>query len=151
MERDLRNASEQRRDVGDAIAIGGPIVSVEGIVSQREVQATVGRFRAVVEVVGDMLWITDSTGVILEEKFLPGNNSLKGKNFLELFHPADRERVGATWGDAIAHGRTYELEGHVQHEGAYCLCLIRGAPVRGVDGHIREWVNIGFDITHSQQ
>lgn len=151
MERDLRNASDQRGDVGDAIATSVPRVSVEGIVSQREMQAVVERFRAVVEVVGDMLWITDSTGMILEEKFLPGNNSLKGKDFLKLFHPADREKVAAIWQDAIAHGRAYELEGHVQHEGAYCLCLIRGAPVRGVDGHIREWVNIGFDITHSQQ
>jgi len=148
----LQNASGQIEEGENILVTRVSVASTEKIVSQREEQAAVERFRSVVEAIGDVLWITSATGEILEEQSLPSsNNGLKGKSFLEIFHPADREKVAATWKDAIAQGRGYELEGRVQHEGSYCLCLIRGAPVRGVDGHIREWVNIGFDITHSRQ
>src|SRR5581483_7357274 len=153
MEQDLQHAPDQMGDVANTSVNGAPVASAEKIVSQsqREVEAASERFRSIVEAAGDMLWITSSTGVILEERSLPGSNDLKGKSFLELFRPADREKVATIWQDALAHGRAYELEGHLQHGGEYCLFLVRGAPVRGVDGHIREWVNIGFDITHTQQ
>lgn len=152
MEHDLQNASGQMGDLADRLVTCAPVTSVEKIVSRHEVQAAGERFRSVVEAVGDMLWITNASGEILEEASLPSsNNRLRGKSFLEIFHPADQEKVAAIWKDAMAHGRTYELEGRIQHKGDYCLSLIRGAPVRGVDGHIREWVNIGFDVTQSQQ
>ncbi|HEU5229217.1 MAG TPA: ATP-binding protein, partial [Ktedonobacteraceae bacterium] len=73
------------------------------------------------------------------------------KSLLEIFLPDDQEKIAEVWKEAMAQGRIYEVEGHVHHEDTYCLCLVRGAPVRGVDGHIREWVNIGFDITKSKQ
>src|SRR5579883_3389226 len=90
MEHDLQNAPDQVRSVADTFVTGAPVTSTERIVSQREVEAAGERFRSVMEAVGDMLWITSSTGVILEERSSPGNNNLKEKNFLELFHPADK-------------------------------------------------------------
>src|SRR5579883_2177451 len=151
MEHDLQNAPDQVRSVADTFVTGAPVTSTERIVSQREVEAAGERFRSVMEAVGDMLWITSSTGVILEERSSPGNNNLKEKNFLELFHPADQERVAAIWQDAVAHGRAYELEGHLQHGGEYCLFLVRGAndpPVRTpahAPLHPARWQRLSLD------
>ena len=124
---------------------------VENAAIPQALQVSLERFRALAESLADLLWVTTPNGIIKEENpLLRSGNYWEEKAWLEIFHPDDQEIIYPIWKEALANGRPYEIEGRILRGNTYCLCLVRGAPVRGVDGHIREWINLGFDITKSK-
>ncbi len=91
-------------------------------------------------------WWTELTGQTPEELAAGGP-----AGWLAAVHPADRERVAAAWGAAIAAGAPYDAEYRVRTPaGGWRHVRARGVPVRLPDGAVREWVGTLDDVTDAR-
>jgi PAS domain S-box-containing protein len=83
-----------------------------------------------------------------------------GKTFEELknwgtgdaVHRDDLPRVAAVWAEAIATGRTYEVESrHRRADGVYRWFQVHGFPLRDADGRVAHWCVLQTDIEDRKQ
>ncbi len=116
------------------------------------------RFHALAAAAGQMLWTTNPEGLAEEDlsgwRAFTGQSfeDMQGRGWLEAVHPDDRERVAQCWSEAVASRSVFESAPRVRRaDGVYRVCLLRGAPVVGPDGSVREWVGFCMDITERQQ
>ncbi|MFZ5875696.1 MAG: PAS domain-containing protein [Nitrospirota bacterium] len=66
----------------------------------------------------------------------------------EAIHPDDRARVIEVWTASAASGAPYHIEYRVRSRtGDYRHIMVRGVPVRGLDGAVREYAGMLTDIT----
>lgn len=115
-------------------------------------------FNMLTEMVPSVLWITDANGDV--EYFNRGWYELTGAteqqslgaNWLEFVDPRDRERVIEAWKAAVESGNVYEIEYRfiraLDREPRWFL--VRGLPLRRVDGTIDRWFGTCTDI-HEQR
>jgi PAS domain S-box-containing protein len=72
--------------------------------------------------------------------------------WLDAVHPDERTTALAAWTCAVAAGAPFQSEGRLRrHDGEYRYFSIRAAPVRALDGTIREWAGIHSDITERKR
>lgn len=115
-------------------------------------------FNMLTEMVPSVLWITDAKGDV--EYFNRGWYDLTGAteqqslgaNWLDFVEPRDRERVIAAWKAAVESGSVYEIEYRFIRalDGEPRWFLVRGLPLRRVDGTIDRWFGTCTDI-HEQR
>ena len=70
-----------------------------------------------------------------------------GEGWLDCIHVDDRDRVGAAWRTALAHGQAYNTDARVcTRESIYRWFNFRAAPQRSRDGEIISWVGLTLEI-----
>ncbi|EIM26738.1 bifunctional diguanylate cyclase/phosphodiesterase [Microvirga lotononidis] len=123
----------------------------------QELSRTGRRHRALAEASAAIIWRVTPDGCSLEGEgwdAFCGVAVEKGQRgwWLQLVHPADRERVSAAWHAALRDGEPYACEFRVRHVGgAYRWVADRGVPLRDEDGIIEEWVGTISDIHERKQ
>jgi len=110
-------------------------------------------WRQVIETLPQIAWVTrpdgwhvhfnrqwlDFTGLTLEESL--------GFGWSPPFHPDDRGRAAAVWGQATSTGEPYEIEYRLRrHDGVYRWMLGRAMPLRDDTGTIVGWFGTCTDI-----
>lgn len=112
------------------------------------------RFRTLVEVTNQVVWITTPGGEPTADssswREFTGRTSEQwtGWRWLEAIHPEDRQRVAASWRHALEHVQSHSDEYRLLHaSGSYRHVHVHTVPVRTVDGKVREWIGTLNDIT----
>lgn len=125
--------------------------------AEDEVRLLAARYTALIAATGEWVWRTDARGQVVEDipvgRAYTGQSAeaIQGMGWADAIHPDDRERVLASWQHAVATGMRYETMQRVRGaDGVYRHFLVRGAPVRGPDGQIMEWVGVTTDVTEQQ-
>lgn len=140
-----------------AKGIVGVNLVVEEVTERRRVEKALReseeRFRAMAELVPDMLFTTDPAGgtdyanprFYEHTGFAPGQ--AQGLGWTEALHPEDRERVARVWHDSVAAGQPatfrYRLRGR---DGDYRWFQTRAYPLRDAAGSIVRWFGVASDI-----
>jgi PAS domain S-box-containing protein len=108
------------------------------------------RYRAVVEGMPQIVWLTDPLGQPTffnrrwDEYVGPGR---AGYGFLSLLHPEDRAEYQARWAAAVRAGRPFEAEHRLLgRDGRYRTFVTRGLPVHDPQGRVSEWVGTSTDV-----
>ena len=116
------------------------------------------RWRALTTAIADIVWITDARGQVIEDQ--PGwraftgqtREEIDGAGWLAALHPDSRAETISAWAGAVARGLPYETEWNLRRrDGQYRCFSIRAAPVRSLNGAVREWIGSNIDITDQQQ
>ncbi len=111
------------------------------------------RYRSLVEAVSEIVWSTDIDGQVVTE--LPDWGAFTGQRFdeykgwgwLNAIHPEDKERTAIAWTESVRERRLHADEHRLRRfDGIYRYMRIRGVPLIGEDGAVREWVGIHTDI-----
>ncbi|MDV3253158.1 response regulator [Devosia sp. BK] len=131
------------------------IDQTEQMALQRNLAASVGRFRAAMDAVHGVLWTNSADGRMLGEQ--PGWAKLTGQSFDEYqnfgwsnaVHPDDQDSSVQTWNDAVAAKSMYVHEHRVREKsGVWRTFAIRAVPILDAGGEIIEWIGVHTDITH---
>lgn len=124
---------------------------------RNSLKASEARYRSLVTATAQAVWIADASGQVVTE--MPSWETLTGQTtaaqgwgWLRTVHPDDRDRVTALWLQALKTQTIYDNEQRVQvADGTYRLFHVRGVPVFGENGELREWVGTHADITDRKQ
>jgi PAS domain S-box-containing protein len=120
----------------------------------RDLRASEKRYRSFIEVTGELGWVTNADGEVVED--IPSFRNFTGQTYEEVkgwgwtkaLHPDDLERTTQIWRQAIGEKSDYETEYRLRRsDGVYRYFLARGVPVFTEGGRIREWVGTCLDIT----
>lgn len=111
------------------------------------------RFRAVTDVVPDLLWSNDPRGVVTwynrrwtEQTGQPVEEAL-GYGWLKVVHPEDRERARAGFQIAMDTGVPLRQEHRFRGvDGEYRWFLVQAEPRRDAAGEIVQWFGAATDI-----
>ncbi len=122
------------------------------------IQESEARFRAVADLVPDLLWRNDPTGHTdwYNRRWLTYTgqtlDEAVGDGWLAAIHPDDRARVRATFQAAVDGGAPLRQEHRIRRaaDGAYRWFLVQAEPVRDEDGAIVAWYGAATDI-HEQR
>ncbi len=119
--------------------------------------AILKRYRSFVEVSGELGWVANAHGEVLED--IPSWRKFTGQTYDEVkdwgwsdaVHPDDLEHTKQVWKQAIKTKSRYDVEYRIRRsDGVYRLFSVHGIPVLGKDGSVLEWVGTCIDITESR-
>jgi PAS domain S-box-containing protein len=132
-------------------------VATPEIVAPRSARATdriwLERLRALMRLNGQIVWVADADGNILDQMGFSAYTGLRaeaalGWNWLSVIHPKDRATAAGSWTRAVAEQKRYEIGLRVLGaDGDYRRFLVRAAPVFDATGAMREWVGICTDLS----
>jgi two-component system CheB/CheR fusion protein len=114
-------------------------------------------FRAITDLVPDLLWRTDRTGVArwYNRRWYdytgqePKRDSTTGWD--SVVHPRDRAICRAAWQSAVINGEPYSQQHRVRGaDGKYRWFLVRAEPFRNERGEVVQWFGAVTDI-HNQR
>lgn len=159
----LVNAESHRRFTTEDFSFaeqlaGRAALAVDNARLYREAVHAEERFRSLITATSHAVWVTRPDGSIAEDS--PSWRAFTGQSreqwlgnaWLEAVHPEDRERTMRAWKQALASRSTFEMEHRLRRpDGRYSITLVRGVPVLGADGGVREWVGISIDVTAQRQ
>ncbi len=121
--------------------------------AEEEVRASEARFRAVADLVPDLLFSTDSTGNLLwcNERWVQYTGQpaalAQGFGWTETIHPEDRARVAREFLAAAERGEPYHGEHRLlRADGTACWFLVRAEPLRDAQGRILRWFGAKTEI-----
>src|SRR5712692_6453900 len=126
--------------------------------AQAALERSEARYRSLTLPSVSIVWITTDTGDFAAE--LPSwqaytgqsRASYEGWGWLEAVHPEDRERVAATWREALATMAVYQSEYRLaRHDGEYRRVTARAVPVASPDATLHEWVGTCTDIEEERR
>ncbi|MFW5973189.1 MAG: PAS domain S-box protein [Bacteroidota bacterium] len=142
----------------EAVSMAGVVLDVtERYRAEAALRESEAQFRAVADLVPDLLWRGDPggsttwfnrrwmayTGQTLEEA--------AGWGWAEAIHPDDRERSQAQYMRAVENAESFELEHRMRrHDGVFRWFLVRAEPVCDEDNVVRHWFGSATDI-HEQR
>ncbi|KAF0129202.1 MAG: two-component system chemotaxis family CheB/CheR fusion protein [Bacteroidetes bacterium] len=139
-------------------AVEGIIVTFVNITKLKREEAlklaSEARYRSYIEVTGQIGWVTNAKGEIVEDvpslrKFTGQSfNEVKGIGWTKALHPDDLDRTLTTWNNSVLKKTPYEIEYRMlRFDGIYRYLLARGFPIFNEDNSILEWVGTCIDIT----
>lgn len=119
-----------------------------------ELRRSEERFRSLVAATSAIVWTAPASGK-LETVELGWNNftgqtpqEAYGWGWLQAIHPADRERVEATWCQAVKMQASYQADYRLRRaDGQYRWMSARAVPIVEPNGNVREWAGVHTDIT----
>nr|WP_217449528.1 CHASE domain-containing protein [Deinococcus sp. JMULE3] len=120
------------------------------LLAERRAQRNEERYRAVLEGMPQIVWLTDPRGAPVYSnrrwaEFVGGARA--GQNLGSLIHPEDRADYLRGWQAALASGRPFEAEHRLlRADGQYRAFVTRGLPVLDADGQVLEWVGTSTDV-----
>ena len=147
----VRDANGQIREVQGAF---------QDITYTKETEAALAeserRFRELAESMPLIVWTALPSGEMDYQSSdllrLTGKtrDELRGKRWLDVLHPDDREPALAAWTRNVESGEPYEVQFRIRrHDGAYRWHLTRAVPVRKNEGDVVKWFGSSTDI-HDQ-
>ena len=111
------------------------------------------RFRSLVMATSQVIWTVVADGSIVAEPSswiaFTGQDfdAAKQHGWLDAIHPDDRERTWSAFERAAEAGSIYETEYRLRrHDGEYRWTAVKGVPILGEDGAVREWIGANRDI-----
>ena len=123
----------------------------------RRLAEVVDRYRALVQVTGQITWTTTPEGTFSDASAWctytgQSPDEIQGWGGMEAIHPDDREQAQRSFLESIATRTPYEAEYRIRRfDGEYRWFLARGVPIVGDDGAVREWVGFSTDITERKR
>jgi PAS domain S-box-containing protein len=110
-------------------------------------QESESRLRTLMDALPQLLWTADAQGccTYVSESYCQflgvRSEGCMGLRWIDCVHPEDRERVIATWNDALMRKTTFITEYRlVRHDGAYRWFLHRALPGLDAAGNVVEWI-----------
>lgn len=124
------------------------------ITAQRRLHQTLridaGRYSALTQVAGGLLWIGSSDGritALLNGDKRPDAPLFLGKGWVDLLHEEERDAALKSWTASVETGRPYNVEHRLrQGDGNYRWFRCMAVPVTNADGGIQEWMGISIDV-----
>jgi PAS domain S-box-containing protein len=110
-------------------------------------------FRAIADVVPDLLWRADDAGQVTwcnnrwyDYTGQPDEAAL-GAGWIDAVHPDDREETRAAWTAAATSGQTFQRQYRVRHRsGDYRWFLARAEPLKNGRGRVGQWFGAVTDV-----
>lgn len=124
--------------------------------NEEELKRSEQRFRSLVSATAQIVWTADPKGVLLSAhtpygESIDGASNNIGEEWYSRIHPDDKERVLATFSNAIQSKTNYRCEYKMSFSNDdYHYIIARGMPVFEKDGSVREWIGTLTDITESK-
>jgi PAS domain S-box-containing protein len=116
------------------------------------------RYGSLVLAAAQIVWTTNARGEISEDQptwaAFSGmrQEEIRGWGWIQAVHPDDRQQTRAVWSRAVQSCTPcyaeYRLRGH---DGEYRHMAVRGVPVLGAGGRIREWVGTCTDVSERKR
>lgn len=138
------------------------IITVTDVTDRKAGQEAIAvreqRFRRLIEVSSEMVWVADADGRTVEDS--PSWRSFTGcslegylgDNWLKAVHPDDRARLKHTWRRATETRGVYHSEFRMRHRsGEYRHVMCRAVPILTDDGRVREWIGMNTDVTEQRR
>lgn len=111
------------------------------------------RFRAVVNMVPDLLWSNDASGYTdwYNQSWLDYTGQTLdeacGYGWLQAIHPDDVDRVRRSFQQAVDSGQDLRHEQRIRrHDGHYRWFLVQARPLKEGNGHIGRWFGAATNI-----
>ncbi len=124
--------------------------------SARALQLREERFRSLVMATSQIVWSNTADGRVLEDsptwRAFTGQTYEEWKEFgwLDALHPDDRAPTQALWLACVASRGVFETKYRLcRADGNYRWTAVKGIPILGEDGAIREWIGANTDIHDS--
>ncbi len=120
------------------------------LLAERLAQRNEERYRAVLEGMPQIVWLTDPRGT--PAYFNRGWAEFVGaarasQALTSLIHPEDRADYLRGWQAALTSGRPFEAEHRLlRADGHYRAFVTRGLPVLDREGQVMEWVGTSTDV-----
>jgi PAS domain S-box-containing protein len=112
------------------------------------------RLRALVTATAQIVWSTDADGRALVPskawRAFTGqrDEEMLGLGWLETVHPDDRDELRSAWERAMASRTVLEAQYRLRRQdGAWRSMAVRGVPLLGEGGEVREWIGTATDVT----
>ena len=119
----------------------------------RDLRESEARYRSLVQAMAQIVWVADARGLVAGPvpawQAYTGQSDAEvlGDGWVKALHPEDAEPALLAWRAAVEAGSSYGFEYRVRgSDGEYRWFAVRGVPVRGTDGSIREWVRVCTNI-----
>nr|WP_229423167.1 PAS domain S-box protein [Telluria aromaticivorans] len=114
------------------------------------------RFRSLAMATSQIIWTHTGDGAITEDspswRAFTGQTceELKEHGFFGALHPDDRARTEQVWTHCVATRSVYETTYRLRRaDGAYRWMSVKGVPILGPEGAVREWIGANRDIHDS--
>lgn len=111
------------------------------------------RFRSLVMASSQIVWTNTPDGRVEEDspswRAFTGQSYDEWKEFgwLDAVHPDDRAKTRALWAACVASKSLFETEYRIRRaDGSYRWMAVKGVPIFGASGAIREWIGANTDI-----
>ncbi len=155
------------RAIGEAQRDGtGTITRVQGALqdiaerkqAEEEVAFNEQRYRSLVEATTAIVWDAPASGEMLGDQrswaAFTGQSveEYRGSGWLQAIHPDDQAETAHAWAAAVASRTIYAVEHRLRaRDHTYRDMLVRGVPIMGEDGNIRQWIGVHTDITERKR
>jgi diguanylate cyclase (GGDEF)-like protein/PAS domain S-box-containing protein len=122
------------------------------LLAERQVRESEERYRLLTESLPDVAWACDGegAGLVVNRRgamAFAGVPATLDELIGSVVHPDDRERVRAAWWTAREETVACECECRLQVlERGFRWHLVRGAPVKGPEGEVSQWIGVMTDI-----
>ena len=169
IDRQVRPAGLTRQQADLLLALARQVVAhlehhraLVRLAEQRaEMAESEARFRAVANLVPDLLWRSDPTGATgwYNRRWLDytgqGLDEAQGYGWLDVIHPDERETSLVNFQSAVDEGRPFQQQHRIRAvDGRYRWFLVRAEPLRDGQGRILQWFGAATDIhdlRHAQE
>jgi PAS domain S-box-containing protein len=150
-----RSLPDDERGVRGFLKIGQDVTDRRALVDA--LLASENRFRAVANVVPDLLWEANGEGVPTwyNDRWYAYAGLPEGEvataDWQALIHPEDRETSRASFDSALKAGQAFRIEHRMRRaDGAYNWFLVRGEPARDDDGKVVRWFGAATDVNEQR-
>ncbi len=116
------------------------------------------RYRSLALATAQIIWTANNQGEIVTDQPMwaafSGMNSdeTRGHRWMAAVHPDEYDAMSSAWQKAVENGNAFQSVCRLRrHDGVYRDMEMRGVPVLGSRGQIREWVGTCTDITQRRQ
>ncbi|BAZ49479.1 integral membrane sensor hybrid histidine kinase [Nostoc sp. NIES-4103] len=115
------------------------------------------RHRSLITATSQIVWTTEADGQVIDMpawRAYTGQTQAEvaGLGWLDAIHPDDRDQTSQIWMQAVQTKSLYNTEYRIRAaDGSYRYFQIRGVPVLGENGSIREWIGTCTDIHDRKQ
>ncbi len=142
---------DARGSVGGAVLVFRDVTEARGLDRLRRLGED--RFRALVAASAQIVWVTQPDGLIAADS--PSWRGFTGQTFeqwrggggFDAIHPDDRPGAERAWSRATRERTIYDVEYRLRRsDGVYRWMCARGVAIANLDGTVREWVGMNFDI-----
>jgi PAS domain S-box-containing protein len=147
----FEGSGESRR----ATSLVGTVEDItEGHRVEEALRESEQRFRSLVSIIADVLWVTDETGAFSSPQSsweaYTGQSwgEYRGFGWLNALPDEDRDEARQTWKRACESPALFSSRGRLWHSASqrYRYFIVRAIPLFSANGSVREWVGCCTDM-----